>query len=70
MVHKLEYITWQKGKWLTNFPVHYRQKFYENDPLPDGFYTTQNMALRYALETTYQSIKWYEEEGDAANLLI
>ncbi|ELK8463413.1 hypothetical protein RV041_004074 [Salmonella enterica] len=65
LVQKLDDITWQKGKWLTNFPVHYRQKFYENEPLPNGFYTTQNMALRYALESTYMSIKWYEEEKAA-----
>lgn len=65
LVHKLDDITWKKGKWLTNFPAHYRQKFYENEPLPAGFYTTQNMALRYALESTYLSIKWYEEEKAA-----
>ncbi|EHA7062470.1 hypothetical protein JMG16_004151 [Salmonella enterica] len=65
LVQKLDDITWQKGKWLTNFLVHYRQKFYENEPLPNGFYTTQNMALRYALESTYMSIKWYEEEKAA-----
>lgn len=62
LVEKRDEFTWKKGKWLTNFPAHYRQKFYENEPLPSGIYTTQNMALRYALESTYLSIKWYEKE--------
>ncbi|EMT0530678.1 hypothetical protein WMB34_004321 [Enterobacter kobei] len=65
LVQKAEDVTWQKDKWLTNFPAHYRQKFYENEPLPSGLYTTPNMALRYELESTYQSIKWYEDEKAA-----
>ena len=27
LVQKAEDITWQKDKWLTKFPAHYRQKF-------------------------------------------
>lgn len=66
LVQKAEDITWQKDKWLTNFPANYRLKnFYENEPLPGGLYTTPNMALRYELESTYQSIKWYEDEKAA-----
>ena len=33
LVQKAEDITWQKDNWLTNFPAHYRKKFYENEPL-------------------------------------
>ncbi|ENU4835428.1 hypothetical protein ACFH4J_003412 [Escherichia coli] len=62
IAEKQEDITWQKDKWLKNFPSHYRNKFYENDPLPRGLYTTPNQALRFELESTYESIKWYEEE--------
>lgn len=62
LVEKQDDITWQKDKWLNSFPAQYRKKFYEHDPLPRGLYTTPLQALRFELESTYESLKWYEEE--------
>jgi hypothetical protein len=62
LVEKKEYITWDKNKWLSNIPPSCRRKFFENNPLPRGIYTTPLQALRYALESALLSVMWYEDK--------
>jgi hypothetical protein len=56
LVSKKKGTTWIKGDWAKYIAKDYQIKFELNDRLPDGIYTTQLQAVKYAYKKQYEYI--------------
>jgi hypothetical protein len=56
LVSKKKGTTWVKGDWAKYIAKDYQIKFELNDRLPDGIYTTQLQAVKYAYKKQYEYI--------------
>ncbi len=69
ITEKVQGITWGKRSkkngdygWLASISQQHRQSFKVGERLPYGVYTTKLAALKYALKSELESVKWYENE--------
>ena len=69
ITEKVKDITWGKRSkkngdygWLSSISQQHRQNFKVGERLPYGIYTTKLAALKHALKSEQESVKWYEDE--------
>ena len=69
VTQRLDGITWGKLSkktgdygWRKSIQAQYRKQFEVGADLPSGFYTTKQQALKFALVSELNHIKWYESE--------
>jgi hypothetical protein len=56
LVSKKKGLTWVKGDWANYIPKDYQNKFELSDRLPEGIYTTQLQAIKFAYEKQHEYI--------------
>jgi hypothetical protein len=56
LVSKKKGTTWVKGGWTNYIPKDYQNKFELKDRLPEGIYTTQLQAIKYAYKNQHKYI--------------
>lgn len=62
MASKVKGKTWVNGKWAKYIPKEYRNSFELRNFLPEGVYTTELQAIKFALKQWTSNIEWYKEE--------
>jgi|TARA_B110000211_G_scaffold233398_1_gene299521 hypothetical protein len=69
VTERIQGITWGKRSskhgdigWLKSISQEFRDQFKVGEDLPPGLYTTKLAALKYALATELESVKWYENK--------
>tara|TARA_R110002033_G_scaffold135713_6_gene175463 strand:+ start:20933 stop:21451 length:519 start_codon:yes stop_codon:yes gene_type:complete len=67
LVRKKKNITWVDGKWASYIPKDYKNKFERGERLPEGIYTTQLQAIKFAIERKHEGIAYAKAELDAVN---
>lgn len=66
LVSKKKNITWINGEWANYIPKDYRKKFERGERLPEGVYTTQLQAIKFAVNKQHENIAFAEAELSAA----
>lgn len=62
LVSKKNHVTWVRGAWAKYIPNEYKRMFEVADRLPEGIYTTQLQAIKFAVKKWEADISWYENE--------
>lgn len=60
MASKKKGLTWVNGNWAKYIPKDYSKKFELIDFLPEGVYTTELQAIKFAVQKWEANISWYE----------
>ncbi len=62
MASKKKGLTWVNGKWTKYIPKDYACRFELGQFLPEGIYTTELQAIKFAVKQWETDVKWYQGE--------